>query len=593
MRVTLRLAFESWSRLGLAQRLVSSGLVLGMAGVAALESFSIGLVFPLITVLAGGEPTQELGFVARAVDITMPSVRAFALALLVLFLCKNALVVGVTFAQARFLGSVARSFGDLALRGHLAAPYEQHLARTGADMTASVVGRLYTVLVFLYEPLFIIASEVLVVAAIVIVLVAIEPLYSVVVLGFFAILGVVGNVSLRRHAQRAGKAKDLEHRKLLQFYGQTLNAIDQVQTANRPEYFLSLIRDHLRRYADSIAVERFIVYMPRSFVETGVAVFLFGGLAYVVSDRITGAQLVGLMALFAAAAVRLMPAASRILYALTTVNLAREAFDHLLPDLDARATAPPPRSADPRPEFKDALELRDVRFRYATALRPAVDGVSLSIRRGEKVGILGPSGSGKSTLLRLMAGLLRPAQGRILLDGRRIGDSLGNFWELVGYVPQEPVLLDGSVRDNIVFGWDGGDSERLCDILRLARLDSMLMDLPAGIDTIVGASAHKLSRGQLQRIAITRALYREPKILILDEPTASLDHVAEDDVSRAIMSAGDGVTVIVVSHNPASMHYCDRVISLDAGRIVADERRGAAVGHGETVVRLPAHRASS
>jgi ABC-type bacteriocin/lantibiotic exporter with double-glycine peptidase domain len=119
------------------------------------------------------------------------------------------------------------------------------------------------------------------------------------------------------------------------------------------------------------------------------------------------------------------------------------------------------------------------------------------------------------------------------------------------------------------------------------------MDLPAGIDTIVGASAHKLSRGQLQRIAITRALYREPKILILDEPTASLDHVAEDDVSRAIMSAGDGVTVIVVSHNPASMHYCDRVISLDAGRIVADERRGAAVGHGETVVRLPAHRASS
>ena len=561
-----------------------------MAAVAALESFSIGLVLPLITVLGGGNSTKDIGFVARTFDIAMPSVQALALALLALFLCKNALVVAVTFVQARLIGSVARSFGDHVLRGHLVVPYEEHPRRAGSDMTASVVGRLYTVLVLLFEPMFIIASEVMVVMAIVAVLVAIEPLLSVIVLGVFAVLGGLGNLAFRHHAQRAGEAKDIEHLKLLQFYSQMLNAIDQIQIANRPEYFLSLIRDHLRRYAGSIAAERFIVYLPRSFVETGVAVFLFGSLACVVSDSIAGPELVGLTALFAAAAVRLMPATSRILYALTTVNLARKAFDHLLADLDKGAAVLPSRSADPQPLFNDALELCDVRFCYATATHAAVDGVSLSIRRGEKIGIQGPSGSGKTTLLRLIAGIMRPSQGEVRIDGKSINDHLGDFWELVGYVPEDPVLIDGSLRDNIVFGWAAGDSERLYRTLRLVRLDAMLVDLPAGIDTVVGASGHRLSRGQRQRVAMARALYRKPKVLILDEPTASLDPATEEDVTRAIQLMGEEATVIVVSHNLASMNYCDRIITFAAGRVVADDRRSAPVGRQDTAVRLPANR---
>jgi ABC-type multidrug transport system fused ATPase/permease subunit len=539
--------------------------------VAALESVTIGLIFPFISLLSGGATPDFVIRMFSSVGLVVPTPQTLALAILAILLAKCAIVVIVFAAQSSFLKVVARDFGTRALSAHISAPYEQHLRRSDSDMTASVVGRLYTVLVFLYEPLFIIASEMLIILAIVVVLLIIEPAYSLLLLAAFGLLAWLGNTTLRRRAQGAGDAKEVEHRNLLQSYSQTLGAIAEIHTANRSQFFRQVIGDHLDRYASAVAAERFILYMPRTFIEAGVSLLMFGGLVIALNEGFSGGELLGLVALFAAAAVRLMPSASRLLHAVTMINLSRDAFYRLLPDL--RVTDTPPERAPasgPRIDFTSDIVLTDVSYRYPSMNEDALRKVSLSLRQGERCVIAGSSGSGKTTLIRLLVGLLAPREGSITVDGEDIGANLCRLREIVGFVPQEPILLDGSLRDNIVFGLDDGDDERLDRVVRMAHLDAVIESLPAGQDTAMGGTDVRLSRGQVQRVAIARALYRDPRILIMDEPTASLDARTENEIVDALDGLDDDMTIVVVSHRESVLSRFPRLIGIEEGRIAAD-----------------------
>lgn len=573
LRNILRLGLESWRRLSRALRIAVVVIIFGMVLIAALEAATIGLVFPLISMISDGNAPQALVIALEAASIELPSVQNLALLLIIVFVGKNALVAITTFAQARFLGQVTRDFGDRALKTHILTPFEKHLKRSDADMTASIVGRLYTVIVFFYEPLFIVASEIMVATGIVAVLVIIEPFYSLIVLVSFGILGGIGNLTLRRFAQKSGNKKEVEHQKLLHLYSQTLRAIAEIHTSNRPSFFLGLIGQHLNRYADSIASERFIVYMPRAFIETAVGILLFGGLAWVVGSRFAGSELIGLVALLAAAAVRLMPSASRILYALTTINLARDAFTRLLPDIDQTTSLPKPKPGFPPYRLEREIEIRNVSYRYPGVFRNAVNDVTIWVGRGERVGIIGQSGSGKTTLLRMLVGLLQPSTGAIFVDGREIMNELSEWREIVAYVPQNPMLIDDTVRANIVFGWDEGDIERLRRVLRYSQLDAVVAELPAGVETLVGGTDHNLSQGQQQLIAIARALYREPQILVMDEPTASLDPETETEITNVLNNLDPNLTMIIVGHRGSLVRQCERILAFEGGILVSDKKQ--------------------
>ncbi len=575
----VRLFSEALARLTPRHRLVAVATALGMTLVAALESVSIGLIFPFISLLAGGTTPDYVVALFSSVGLDVPSASALAVTILAILLVKSAVVVGVFAAQSAFLGGVARDFGARALAAHISAPFEEHLRRSDADMTASVVGRLYTVLVFLYEPLFIVASEALVILAIVAILLAVEPGYTLMLLAAFGLIGWLGNRTVRRRAQRAGDEKEVEHRKLLQTYSQTLGAIAEIHMANREQVFRQVVGDHLDRYASAVASERFILYMPRTFVEAGVSLLMFGGLVIALNGGFSGGELLGLVALFAAAAVRLMPSASRLLHAITMINLSRDAFDRMLPDLLAGTTpsAEEP-GGGPRIEFRDEIVLSGVSYRYPAMEEDALGNVSLRLRRGERIAIAGSSGSGKTTLLWLLVGLLKPRQGSITVDGRDIGSNLNRLRDIVAFVPQEPILIDGSLRDNIVFGWEGRDDGQLDRVVGMARLDPVIRALPAGLDTVVGESDVRLSRGQIQRVAIARALYRDPCILIMDEPTASLDATAENDIIDALGALDDAMTIIVVSHRESVLDRFSRRIELEDGRIASDSHSGGPDG---------------
>lgn len=215
------------------------------------------------------------------------------------------------------------------------------------------------------------------------------------------------------------------------------------------------------------------------------------------------------------------------------------------------------------------VELEHVSHRYEGADRDAVHDVSLDIPAGQTVAFVGSSGSGKSTMLNLVLGFVRPTSGRIVLDGADMQDlDLRTVRRFVSVVPQESVLFEGTIRENIAYGLDDATDDRLRAALRDANATEFVDTLPDGWNTVVGERGARLSGGQRQRLAIARALVRDPRILLLDEATSALDPESEDLVKEALNRLMAGRTTLVVAHRLSTVRQADRIVVLEHGRIV-------------------------
>jgi ABC-type bacteriocin/lantibiotic exporter with double-glycine peptidase domain len=212
------------------------------------------------------------------------------------------------------------------------------------------------------------------------------------------------------------------------------------------------------------------------------------------------------------------------------------------------------------------LELRAVSFAYPDA-PPLLEGVSLHVRLGESVALVGPSGAGKTTLAGLILGFYRPAAGVILFDGRPIESyPLGALRRRLGYVPQRPVLASGTVLDNLRFGNPGASTAEVTSAARAAGIHEEILRLPQGYRTEVGEGGLLLSEGQRQRVALVRALLMDPDILILDEPTSALDAAAERALIEGVQRWRRGRTMVVITHRMSTAGCCDRIVNLSGGR---------------------------
>ncbi|MGE3932058.1 MAG: peptidase domain-containing ABC transporter [Rhodospirillaceae bacterium] len=241
-----------------------------------------------------------------------------------------------------------------------------------------------------------------------------------------------------------------------------------------------------------------------------------------------------------------------------------ERLDDLFPEAEERRE-----SAVSRERPKGEIALDRVVFRFAPEAAPVIDGLRLTVKPGALHALVGRNGSGKTTLLKLIQGLYRPAEGRVLLDGADVAQfSRGELARWIGYVPQETFLFAASIRDNIAIGHPDADDAAILAAARAAGADEFIVDFPDGYATAVGEGGGRLSAGQRQRIAIARALLCDPPVLLLDEPTASLDREAEEGLRNVLAGLARERNVLVVTHSPILLSACNNIVVLDRGRIV-------------------------
>lgn len=224
---------------------------------------------------------------------------------------------------------------------------------------------------------------------------------------------------------------------------------------------------------------------------------------------------------------------------------------------------------------KYEIELKNVSFRYPNNDTDTLHNINLRIAPGEKVAVVGLNGAGKTTLIRLISGFYDPTEGEVLLNGININEfNRREYYRLFSAVFQEFSILDATINDNITLEDDATNPERVWEVISKAGLEVKVKNLPDGLNTIIGKKIYEngvlLSGGEEQRLILARALYKDAPILLLDEPTAALDPIAENDIYHKYNSMTNGKTSVFISHRLASTRFCDRILLLDKGRIIEE-----------------------
>jgi ABC-type multidrug transport system fused ATPase/permease subunit len=536
---------------------------------SVLETFSLGLVVPAVGLLI--KPNYVQNFPAIDNFLGHPSEVKFAViamtSLVVIYLLKSAFLVWSSWVQTGFSLAITARIGRELFGNYLRQPYPFHLQRNSSVLirnsqssTALMGG--------VFDPMLSIMTDALVTLGLFSLLIKLEPIGSMTTLAVFGLSAWLFRQFTNSRIKRWGEAQNNYRGMIIQHLQQGLGGVKDVKILGREDYFVSEYSDQL--VGNAAVTRRYTVsqMLPR----TGLEILTIIGLAVLVSTMVVSGEdlnsVLPVLGLFGAAAFRLVPAVARMVQMVQTIAINRPIVNELFHDLSLRASHSPKRQN--HDGFAQEVEVNDLSFKYETAPTNALSNVSLRVKRGEAVGLVGPSGSGKSTLVDVLLGLMAPASGAVLVDGVNVQDRIRWWQDQIGYVPQSIFLTDDTLRRNVAFGLPKSaiDDAAVDAAIRAAQLEEFVKTLPLGLETVVGERGVRLSGGQRQRIGIARALYHNPDVLVLDEATSSLDTETEHGVMQAVQALQGNKTVIIVAHRLSTVEYCDRLYRLESSRIV-------------------------
>lgn len=490
-----------------------------------------------------------------------------------LVLLKNMLSACQAYFAARFEGVLNTHYGNKMLRAFFEAPYEAAFAWNSAEAMQMIGWRVYVGL--FASTMVAILCDIMVSLLLFISLFLLQPLAtSAVVL----VLGGLGFLSFRVFRNRIST---LSHRsgmvlldigKIVMFGVQGLRDVKLFGRGGESlARFEGAQINHARLQARQRVYERATVWVMESVGMGGV---VLGALWMIRSQDFSSGEMMATLSLIAVSAWRILPAMYRSVGGLgllrsyaTYIERVRE-FLHAFETMTGEGMQAERRALPP---LERRIELRGVSFRYKKAESPALNDVSFSVEAGQLVGIIGHSGAGKSTLADILTGLIEPSDGVVMVDGEPLdARGLDSWCSQIGFVSQQPYLFDGSVAENVAFTVDveAIDFRQVEECCRSAGILDFLSTLPDGVRTLVGERGSQLSGGQVQRIAIARALYKNSRVLIFDEATSALDDKTERKIRETITTLAGGRTIIVIAHRLRTVADCDMLVWLDQGRLV-------------------------
>ncbi len=358
-------------------------------------------------------------------------------------------------------------------------------------------------------------------------------------------------------------------RRRIQDYGRQENEIRRTQNRMVLEAFRGYAEIEINdgfglvegRFADSLAQ---ISSIRRRYMLVGQipALLIEICIVAVLSALVLLRTDVVLLGIFAVSAIKVLPSIKGIIAGYITIKNNRYTEQIIA----GSAGSPSGSKALRRAVFEKTVEVKNVSFAFPDDERRVLKDFSMTVRKGECIGINGVSGGGKTTLFNLLLGFYQPQSGRILIDGTPLSDIDMRSWrDMIGYVPQEVFIADSTLARNIALGEEEPDRRRVMEALQAASLGDFAESSPLGIDTPMGEWGARLSGGQKQRIGIARALYKGARILFFDEATSALDSDTEGDINSSIknLSASDGtLTIIIIAHRQSSLAICDRIVTI-------------------------------
>ena len=572
----------AWSLLTRAEKRRARWM-LGIVVFAALSSaFMVVSIFPFLAVLADRDRIHSTPALQWAYDFfgfqsDYGFVIGLGVASLLVITLSNLIQLLKTYLVLKFTMLQMHSISLRLLQTYLCQPYEFFLDRHSGHLSKSILDESLQVVSSFFRPAAEMVASALSALAILAVIIWADPVIA------FIALAVLGGsygilfLGLRGVLDRLGMARVRHNSGRYRVTNEAFGGIKDIKALGRERFLLSRFQKTALDMAHVQVKANAISALPQ-FVIQSVA---FGGiilLCLLLVDRAsyeggTGlGALVPVIGVFAFAGQRILPELSRLYSSAAKLEFGTAVVRHVAGEL--RVPVPssgPPKTMPPGLGLSRELRFEGVSYSYPNTTDRGLRDVSLTIRAGERIGIVGSTGAGKTTLADITLGLLRPQAGALRADDTVITeDNLRAWQQSVGYVPQEIFLTDSSIASNIALGIapEQVDTARVEDCAKRAQLhEFILSDLPEGYATPVGERGVRLSGGQRQRLGIARALYHNAELIVFDEATSALDNATERDVMSAIDALPGDKTILLIAHRLSTVRNCDRIIVLDKGRL--------------------------
>lgn len=409
-------------------------------------------------------------------------------------------------------------------------------------------------------------------------------------LGAYFLLFKVVKLSLARNGVAISEMSSKRFRLMNEGFG----GIKDILLLGRNNFFINNFHESGSVLARASGINNALAYAPRYLMELlafGVMITLI--LFLIHNDRGNLGAVLPTLAVYGLAGFKLLPALQHVYASISEIKGNIAAFEAIKDDLaDSKSENLDENKTTDRLSLKDHIVLKDINFRYPDKAKNALSNLNLTIPANQFVGFVGSSGAGKSTVIDILLGLIKPDSGELIVNGNKItSENLRSWQNAIGFVPQSIFLSEGSIAENIAFGISEGqiDSQQIERVVKLARLEEFVNQLPLGINTKVGERGVQLSGGQRQRIGIARALYSEADVLVFDEATSALDGITEKLIMDAIQDFAGKKTIIMIAHRLKTVEKCDRIFFLENGCLKSEGSYKDLIEHDDAFKKMAAH----
>jgi len=565
-------------------RLMTRTELIGGLGITALmmvagllESGIVALVIPIVYVVVDPGKISSSGIGQKISQLFGPHGMGNLFVYLAFAFVLLLVVASVISGVSRYLceGFGARCINRLArdvLWRCVSVPYVWIIGRNSTALSQYIIQDVSIWRRDFVMPLFAMIQSTIMIISPAAIALALAPVPALIALFTVAIVAGFVVLLFRRRIRNEAVQRRLLVKEAVLTLMQVLSGLREIKVSGHSDHFVEMF-DRVNTNANNASVAmRAWGDAPNSIILLlGQIGFLLAAVILYLTNR-SGAEIAAQLALIGVVVTRVLPAFSRLVNQVPSVMRSLPFVEGLLEFFEQteqliktsrRSTGGVPVPVDWR-----NLVLDSVWFRYSEGANWSLKGISIELERGKFYGFVGRSGAGKTTLVNLLLGLIEPTQGAVYLDDKSFdGISVSDWQRRFGYVPQDPFIIDRTVRENVTFG-EAADEARVHQVLGEARLETFVGRLEKGLDTNVGERGRRLSGGQAQRLAIARAMFKNPDILFLDEATSALDSITEAEFHDVLDGLRGKLTALIIAHRVTTLRRCDRIFVLDAGSIV-------------------------
>lgn len=540
------------------------------------EMAGVSVIVPLIQVILA--PTSVLknpnfkGILQiLGIDDTTGIVLFIGIGTILLYIIKNIYMTFLSWKRVNFAAKVQQDLSVSMMKAYMNKGYVFFLNVNTGDVQRGIQNDAEGVYQVLLQGMRLI-TELFSVICICILIIAIDWKMAGCVM-VFALAGfTIVSFTCRRYLKRIGKEYQLYNGIVNGSLIQIVQGIKEITVMQCKDFFIRKYEKALGKRQNIVAGQVVAAETPAYIIE---AVCVTGMLSVVSFSALQNTEMSGFISslgAFAIAAFRILPSMGKITNYLNNFMFYYPSLDSVYENMQTLNAAEDEQEylmdEQVQMNFKEKLELRNITWHYPNSERKVLDNLNMEIKKGMSVGFIGASGAGKTTTADLILGLFKPQNGQILIDGIDISEYMGQWHKMIGYVPQSIYLIDDTVRNNVAFGVEEKeiDDEKVWNALQQAQLKEFVEELPEGLDTSLGDRGIRFSGGQRQRMAIARALYHNPDILVLDEATSALDTETESAVMEAIDMLHNKKTLIIVAHRLSTIQNCDLLYEIVNGK---------------------------